>query len=300
MRHLILILIGSLGLLTACSESETPGSAQDSSTGLNLNVSVIPAEYSAFEQHFSKYINVFGVPIFATSTTPDAKVEHTAHVLAQYLDNNADGSVDDAAVVESMVQSQAFMLMTRDEDELENLDPESILEAGYGSGQAVYGTETNPSGGFDASLEEVLHLITDYGYALAHASHFDVSPGSVMTNSMDTARGGQFIESSEDDCDGGQTCALPAGGYPEGAWYTYTDDTCSYNCMATEYFYWALSSLLGAQAQRCDEIDHEWLPCTPEKVQAMDQAAYDLFTTTDESYVMPTLLPDGNYQGPSQ
>lgn len=308
MRLVISAFTVLLWVLSGCSESEpsnhSPASdlTAPSTAGetLNLNVGEIPDELPAFKSLLSKYVNVFGVHIFSTASTPDEKVVHAAHVMAQYLDNDADGVVDDPSVLAAMLEAQAFMIMAKDENELEMLDPEPLEEAGYFAGQGLFGTETNPSDGFDASLEEVLHLISDYGYAIAHESQFGVQPGSSMTTAMDTARGGQFIETSEDDCDGGGNCALPTEGYPEGAWYTYDDDTCSYRCMATEYFYWVLSSILGAQSVRCGEISHEWSPCTPEAVQNQDTTAYSLFTDTNAGYHMPTNLPDGNYQGPLQ
>ncbi|MDO7712358.1 MAG: hypothetical protein MUQ05_02085, partial [Schleiferiaceae bacterium] len=78
------------------------------------------------------------------------------------------------------------------------------------------------------------------------------------------------------------------------AWYTYDDSSCGYDCMATEYFYWALTSMLGAQANRLNEIDNEWLLNTLAKVQQGDSAVYQLLSNSQ--YHLPTVLPDGNYQ----
>ena len=36
-----------------------------------------------FSRTFSKRVDVFGIPVFATTGTPDAKVLHAANVLAQ-------------------------------------------------------------------------------------------------------------------------------------------------------------------------------------------------------------------------
>ena len=33
--------------------------------------------------------------------------------------------------------------------------------------------------------------------------------------------------------------------YPVGAWYTYDDETCEYECMAIEYIYWGVATYLG-------------------------------------------------------
>ena len=66
----------------------------------------------------------------------------------------------------------------------------------YGSkgihGQSLYDVETNPGGrGFDASLEEVLHLITEYGYAHTYPKELG-DPSSLLAKAMDKARGGKF------------------------------------------------------------------------------------------------------------
>ena len=91
-------------------------------------------------------------------------------------------------------------------------------------------------------------------------------------------------------------CALPPNGeYPEDAWYTYLDPTCDYACMVTEYFYWALTALLGAQSdnQRCNDISDEWGLCTNKQVKSRDPDIYTLLT--DSQYALPTILPNGNY-----
>ena len=85
--------------------------------------------------------------------------------------------------------------------------------------------------------------------------------------------------------------------YPEGAWYSYDDETCDYGCMIIEYLYWAHTSLLGAQDYpwRLQEIQHEWRLNSAEKLKAMDTAIYELLT--DPQYSLATVLPDGKYNG---
>ena len=78
--------------------------------------------------------------------------------------------------------------------------------------------------------------MTQTGYAYQYPEVFGEKVGSSLANAMDIARGGQFIE-------------IPAQ-YPELAWYTYDDPSCDYGCMNTEYMYWGMTSILGAQENR--------------------------------------------------
>ena len=135
-------------------------------------------------------------------------------------------------------------------------------------------------GDCDASLEEVFHVITHSGYASAYPEIFGESVGTTVSDAMDIARGGQFT-------------SIP-NPYPAEAWYTYDDQTCDYGCMATEYIYWAMSSMLGAQSNRLDEIQQEWKLNTREKVEQQDHAIFQILT--DPQYGFPTVLPDGTYK----
>ena len=109
--------------------------------------------------------------------------------------------------------------------------------------------------------------------------------GTTIANAMDTARGGY------------QGSGQPVNLYPAGAWYTYDDPTCDYACMVTEYFYWGLTSILGAQdySGRCAFIEVEWDLCSRAQVQATDSTLYNLLT--NPIYSLPTKLPDGTYTG---
>ena len=43
--------------------------------------------------------------------TPDAKLIHAATVMAEYLDNDEDGEVDDPAVLKAMKDRNAMLVM---------------------------------------------------------------------------------------------------------------------------------------------------------------------------------------------
>jgi hypothetical protein len=55
--------------------------------------------------------------IYGTPNTGMEKVKHAATVMAEYLDNNEDGIVDNPKVVEVLSQRKATLIMFRDEDE---------------------------------------------------------------------------------------------------------------------------------------------------------------------------------------
>ena len=70
---------------------------------------------------------------------------------------------------------------------------------------------------------------------------------------MDGTRGGYFED-------------IP-NRYPANSWYHYDDDECEYSCMITEYIYWSITSLLGAQKNRLEDIQDEWELNTSSKMQ---------------------------------
>lgn len=237
---------------------------------------------------FTKRVDVFGISVYATATTSDEKILHAAAVMAEYLDNDEDGVPDNPEVMDALLSSEAALTMKKTEDEYVG-EEWRMLRQKYlppGPKQGLYDEETIPNarekGVFDASLEEVLHLLTDYGWGRAYPDAFDTVPGTKLAEAMDKARGGHFEEVPEK--------------YPEDAWYSYTDETCRYDCQLAEYIYWALTSILGAQdfPGRLERIGDEWKLNTQEKVKERDPAVYALLT--DPKYKFPTVLPDGNYK----
>ena len=276
----LLATVGALPLaFTACTAPVGSGEPPDSSG--SLVVEQVPADHGA-SPWLGKFVMAFGVPVYGAPNVPDDKLLHAATVMAEYLDNNEDGQPDDLAVVESMVENNAALVMFATADALES---SGIFESPWIDqiwGQDLAADETNITGRFDATLEEVLHLINTAGHAQVYPDRLGMTPTTDLTEAMDLARGGHFT-------------SVPSS-YPEDAWYHYDDTTCDYRCMATEYLYWGLTSLLNGQADRCDAIAWEWELCTPALVQDRDLALHALLT--DPSLKLPTLLPDGTYLAP--
>ena len=274
-----------------------------------FQIESLPDEFDYMKEAYSKYIDVLGLNIFGASNVPNEKLIYSANILAQYLDNDSDGNPDNQLVYDELIRSNASMIITFENDADDLIDSlpyrfHYLVDNGLLTVQDLYVEEINPnyvnspsSQPFDATLEDVLHLITHNGYSKAYPEIFGEYPGTQISNYMDIARGGRFEEENESDCENenGQ-CALPPNGqYPNNAWFTYDDPTCDYECMTTEYFYWALTSILDAQnnPQRCEYISHEWHLCSTEQVESKDKNIFNLLT--DDQYFFPKILPDGEY-----
>ena len=224
----------------------------------------------------NRKVEVLGVPIYAYADVEDVKLLHAANIMAQYLDNDEDGVVDNPALLSALISSNAALYMWKQEGQQGSINAQDL-----GADESVPAWHNNGhTSRFDAALEEIWHVITHSGFANAYPDAFGEDAGTSLTNAMDIARGGRF-----------QSVPSP---YPGGAWYTYDDQTCDYGCMATEYIYWAMTSVLGAQENRAGEIQQEWKLNTKAKVQQMDTAIYQLMT--DPQYVFPIVLPDGTYR----
>lgn len=233
---------------------------------------------------FGQEVDVFGARVLATRDVPAAKVTHAASVLAEYVDNDEDGVADDPEVP-AQLKDAAYLVMADEPGSLEGdesrFDPSVLGEDSVV--QPLYADETRPGvrGAGDATIEEVHHLLLNAAWQPIASPLLDEEPGSAISNAMDHARGGRF--------DG-----PPAHGYPAGAWYTYDDETCEYQCMVSEYVYWLHTSLLGGQAMRCPEIAQEWRPCTPDQVRKADAEGVGVLDRTPLGEI--TTLPNGVYR----
>ena len=236
MRVILSLLFFSCFGFVSCNKDINPGD--------DPNFLIIENNDDGFGG-FNRKVVVFQIPIYAKKKVEDSRLLHAANIMAQYLDNDEDGEVDNSLVHDMMLDNNACMVMWNNMSDLMFLSPpNNVLVQDLGNDETMAEWHTNGMiGRFDAALEEVLHIITHAGYAHAYPEVFGEEEGTELCNAMDIARGGQFVDIPEE--------------YPEHAWYHYDDATCEYNCMATEYIYWALTSLLGAQSNRSDEINHE-------------------------------------------
>lgn len=229
-------------------------------------------------KNLPKEVDVFGVKIYAVEDAENKKILHAANILAQYLDNNEDGKVDDRKTLKEMLKRKASLVIWKYESDLNEIEAKEYWQD-LGNDEINIQWKASSFEPFDASIEEVLHLVSYVGYAYAYPEIFGENHHSKLAKAMDSARGGVFDKTPDS--------------YPKDAWYTYDDETCDYKCQITEYFYWGLTSYLGAQENRTS-VSHEWKFYNKE-----DFMAYDLNFVTilgENDLILPQNLPDGKYR----
>jgi len=235
---------------------------------------------------FTKYVHVLDCfSIYAESSISDAKVLHAASIAAELLDNDEDGEVDDP-LLKNELNTNGALIPIFSYDGSPAMDNFFDYYNGNGAAAVLWRDEIDPSSpgywGSDATVEEVVHVINVVGHTNIYPAAFSVQPNSsLLTEAMDVARGGQFIQHP--------------GTYPEEAWYHYDDYTCDYECMAIEYLYWCIVTDMGilSDDQTCSGIANEWEPCTPQLLEEMDTLMFSLINNSN--YLLPQLAPDGNY-----
>ena len=145
----------------------------------------------AIDDFFPKQEKVFGVKIIGTENTPLEKINMAANILNQWLDNNNDGNPDNNLVINALIKNNATLIMGQSEDDLEfflenlidvlentNIDIENFESTLVG----LISSEPNV-----AYLEEILHLVTQVGYANAYPEVFGEFKGSSISKAMAVA-----------------------------------------------------------------------------------------------------------------
>jgi len=237
------------------------------------------ASFAEEKNPFPKHVEVFGVHVYATAAADDDKILHAVNVLAEYLDNDEDGIPDNQKIVDAMISKNATLIAAKNSQDLRDYD------VPFPNWQNVWTDNVRPlgqNGMYDEALEEILHLITDYGWEVAYPSVFGRKHGTDAADATDTARGGYIKEVPEK--------------YPADAWFTYYDESCDYGCQIAEYLHWAMTSILGGQDYpgTLDRGGEEWPLRTREAVKEKDPAIFKLLT--DPQYKLPTVLPDAKYR----
>lgn len=250
---------------------------------------------------FVKFINVFGVYVVASKEAPLEYLNHTAHILAQLIDNDEDGAADNSQVLNVLVENNYIIPVwnTSDRDEFWTGARGTHCEDNIGMAASMYYDEDQwalggieSAGTWDTNLEEVWHVVSvgwyeTYPEYMGTEDENEEIISSNLTRALDAARSGHYESVPEQ--------------YPEDAWYTYYDDSCNYHCQAHEYFYWLLMANIGALdssiTNKCEDSKHEWNVCNSSELEITDTLGYDLFN--NHGFNFPTMIPDGSYQSDS-
>jgi len=248
-----------------------------------------PSQWSSMSNNFPRHCSPFGVSVFAKDW-PRNKFVHACNMLAQMLDNDQDGCADDASVVKKMRITQSGMVMFGTEN---SVNYDLIANTFHGQGLNAEETKLGCSGSSetsncrDAAIEEIMHVITAKGLALAYPDQFgecktNVNQISTMQQQMDIARGGHFL-------------GVP-NSYPSSSIYHYDDQTCDYACMGIEFIYWAITSLHDGQNAKASENSVEWEANTAAQLQSKLPGMYDLLLDNESTMILLSsngVLPGG-------
>ena len=105
-----------------CSSSVLPNGDYPTNETVDFTIeTTLPDTLEALEDYFNRYINVFDLNVIATDSVDEANLLHAAYVLAEYLDNNEDGIVDDTTILNALLDNNGTVVITEDEDELEQI-----------------------------------------------------------------------------------------------------------------------------------------------------------------------------------
>ena len=318
---IILVLSLPLILIIGCKKSDdstsTSSTAQTtsvlncSSTGSSAGVVAKVGDNSsnkvttalAKSANYSKGLTVFGINILATSEVSDEKLLHAANITAELIDNNEDGTADNPTVLKALVDNSTYVGMqnlAEGNSITVNSDPLDNAGAGQHTSLRAFETGDNYADGVrhDASIEEIFHLITQYGYSVAYLTVFEESntSTSTMALAMDTARGGRQLTTTDGAWVYNNSSCPSSGSVESGkAWYFYSDSSADYKTMQTEYMYWSVSSKFGMHDSTAGrtKTDSEWCPNTKAELLAQDPTIYNLIDNA--TYAFPTVLPDASY-----
>ena len=152
---------------------------------------------------------VFGIPIIATSNfKKEGKLNHVASIMAELLDQDSDGCVDDPNVLRNILiksipegsksKIKALPALVLPNESVTNAASKAMKEKGFIYGQDLNIGEVIPKCSglhstpncVDASIEEEFHFITTFGYKSAYGKIFgtDWKSPSNLTKAMDIAR----------------------------------------------------------------------------------------------------------------
>ena len=244
---------------------------------------------------------VFGFKVIAAKYISHVKFLHAVSVLAEMLDNDADGCVDDEGVYQGVTRDRGPVALVLRREGSRDLNGHPFLRDVYDYVD-VFDEEIKPDcSGVrantecrDATLEEALHVVhMAFGSVYPEVFGYDRNPRKKPENRvlgcMRQARGGVVGPPPK------------KGVYPAGAWYHYDDATCDSACQVIEYLYWANTAYMDTQLGFCVDnpyVVREWELCTSDLLLEVDSCVYNLISNpsgTFGNYKLPQNTLKGSY-----
>lgn len=307
---LTLFLLNTVGNSSVSSSHRKRHEAKDN-IGCRSKI-YFPITDSAISQYPFK-MNVFGIPIFASTEWSEVKLNHVASVLAELLDQNEDGCPDDLYSFNNIINTtyedtgcQGIALVLPDHD-IEDVYNDSAELAEYihklfpypspcvyfGGGQdetrlectGLNFTQTCE----DYSIELLFDFVTYHGVIESYPSTFgmDWEEPSYLTEAMDIARGGRF--------------KVVPNHYPSSAWFTLNmTKICDYYCQVVNYLWFGYCSYSGICEGRVGalEFEPEFKYLTRSELETGDVKLSKLFREArTHGYGLPFKPVDGKYHG---
>lgn len=267
---------------------------------------------------FTQSRSIFGINVWGTQNVPEDMFDYTYSVMAEYLDSDEDGVVDDPEVLLALTSDDfskdvavlscrgeigtgtlkdTFWGITRTHDET---DLEALNEFGVNEFKRI-------------TIEENHHAV-HRGLAIAYPEVFSTDK---------TAELSLGIEQAYDDCEYPQDCFPDCQNYDcneEENRCVFIEDSCQgvyhYSeifdgcdnetegggCQGSEGYYWPWTTVYGWQENACADIEDEWETCTLEQIasNSLTQILYTLVigeseTQEEYGYRQPSRFPDGKY-----
>ena len=127
-----------------------------------------------------KFTKVFGVAVFVHNSVSDAKLQHAASIMAEWLDNDEDGCVDTPVILKHLLRKDkpAFAVVRKNKSPDNWAVPFNNKKFECSAPQKDFETRPECTGVkgtndcVDATLEEVWHIIQGQGYAPAFKKYF--------------------------------------------------------------------------------------------------------------------------------
>jgi len=300
--------------------TDPPNQAEKTSISVPLTEIELPAGREKLAL-IKRKITVFGIKVFALEGVTDRDLKLVANVLAQWIDNDENGTPDNPDVLAEIARHKSRMILGITFDQIgpwhENsqkmlkhahaptygLDVTTINHNWYGLPPSKYSQSQYFTEGFlppDAATEETFHLITDIGYANVYPYSFwhgeiGDNPSAALRSHIAKRGEGQrdasLLTVAMDNARGGYFKQIP-NQYPDNAWYTRSDD-CGYKCFVGEYIHWGMITLVGYNEKRKYGIQNQWQITNARSLRRRDTALYELLTNSE--YKFPKTAPDGSY-----